>query len=102
MSEHSAPSAADVDQDRRGFLIFATAATGAVGAAFAAVPFIASWSPSERARAAGAPGEVDLSIPASGAHIRVIGGTDTQVVTPSLVEDATIVDGEAVSDPGGD
>lgn len=61
MSEHSAPSAADVDQDRRGFLIFATAATGAVGAAFAAVPFIASWSPSERARAAGAPVEVDLS-----------------------------------------
>ncbi len=47
--------------DRRGFLIFATVATGAVGAAFAAVPFIASWSPSERARAAGAPVEVDVS-----------------------------------------
>jgi ubiquinol-cytochrome c reductase iron-sulfur subunit len=61
MSDHSAPSAAEVDQDRRGFLIFATVATGAVGAAFAAVPFIASWSPSERARAAGAPVEVDVS-----------------------------------------
>jgi ubiquinol-cytochrome c reductase iron-sulfur subunit len=61
MSDHSAPSAAEVDQDRRGFLTFATVATGAVGAAFAAVPFIASWSPSERARAAGAPTEVDLS-----------------------------------------
>jgi ubiquinol-cytochrome c reductase iron-sulfur subunit len=60
MSDHSAP-AAEVDQDRRGFLTFATAATGAVGAAFAAVPFVASWSPSERARAAGAPVEVDIS-----------------------------------------
>jgi ubiquinol-cytochrome c reductase iron-sulfur subunit len=60
MSDHPAP-AAEVDQDRRGFLTFATVATGAVGAAFTAVPFIASWSPSERARAAGAPVEVDLS-----------------------------------------
>src|SRR5690606_17280347 len=51
----------EVDQDRRGFLTFATTATGVVGAAFAAVPFIASWAPSERARAAGAPVEVDLT-----------------------------------------
>jgi ubiquinol-cytochrome c reductase iron-sulfur subunit len=68
MSDHSgtasaAPGApgAEVDQDRRGFLTFATAATGAVGVAFVAVPFIASWAPSERARAAGAPVEVDLT-----------------------------------------
>lgn len=61
MSDHSAPADAEVDQDRRGFLTFATVATGAVGVAFAAVPFIASWSPSERTRAAGAPVEVDLS-----------------------------------------
>jgi ubiquinol-cytochrome c reductase iron-sulfur subunit len=60
MSDHSAP-AAEVDQDRRGFLTFATVATGGVGAVFTAVPFIASWSASERARAAGAPVEVDLS-----------------------------------------
>jgi ubiquinol-cytochrome c reductase iron-sulfur subunit len=50
-----------VDESRRGFLTFATAATGAVGVAFAAVPFIKSWSPSERARALGAPVEVDVS-----------------------------------------
>jgi ubiquinol-cytochrome c reductase iron-sulfur subunit len=61
MSDHPATNAAEVDQDRRGFLTFATTATGVVGAAFAAVPFIASWSPSERARAAGAPVEVDVS-----------------------------------------
>jgi ubiquinol-cytochrome c reductase iron-sulfur subunit len=61
MSDIAAPANAEVDQDRRGFLTFATTATGALGAAFVAVPFIASWNPSERARAAGAPVEVDLS-----------------------------------------
>ncbi len=49
------------DQSRRGFLTMATVATGALGAGFAAVPFIASWFPSERARAAGAPVEFDLT-----------------------------------------
>jgi ubiquinol-cytochrome c reductase iron-sulfur subunit len=61
MSDTPVPAAAEIDHDRRGFLTFATVATGAVGAAFAAVPFIASWAPSERARAAGAPVEVDLT-----------------------------------------
>jgi ubiquinol-cytochrome c reductase iron-sulfur subunit len=51
----------EVDLSRRKFLTRATIATGAVGAAFAAVPFIESWSPSERARAQGAPTTVDLS-----------------------------------------
>ncbi len=51
----------DVDSSRRKFLTTATAATGALGAAFALVPFIASWKPSERARALGAPTELDLS-----------------------------------------
>src|SRR5579863_8148160 len=50
-----------VDLSRRKFLTQATIATGAVGAAFVAVPFIESWSPSERARAQGAPVEVDIS-----------------------------------------
>jgi ubiquinol-cytochrome c reductase iron-sulfur subunit len=61
MSDHAAQPDAEIDQDRRGFLTMATVATGAVGAAFVAVPFVASWSPSERARAAGAPVEVDVS-----------------------------------------
>jgi ubiquinol-cytochrome c reductase iron-sulfur subunit len=34
---------------------------GAVGAAFTLVPFIASWKPSERVRALGAPAELDVS-----------------------------------------
>jgi ubiquinol-cytochrome c reductase iron-sulfur subunit len=50
-----------VDLSRRKFLTTATVATGAIGAAFAAVPFIASWSPSERAKALGAPAELDVS-----------------------------------------
>jgi len=50
-----------VDADRRKFLTAATSATAAVGVVFAASPFIASWQPSERARALGAPVTVDLS-----------------------------------------
>jgi ubiquinol-cytochrome c reductase iron-sulfur subunit len=50
-----------VDQSRRKFLTGATIVTGAVGAVFVAVPFVESWTPSERARAAGAPTELDIS-----------------------------------------
>jgi len=50
-----------VDADRRKFLTAATSATAAVGVVFAASPFVASWQPSERARAEGAPVKVDLS-----------------------------------------
>jgi len=51
----------EVDASRRKFLTAATAATGAVGAVFTLVPFISSWKPSERARALGAPAELDVS-----------------------------------------
>jgi ubiquinol-cytochrome c reductase iron-sulfur subunit len=51
----------EVDTSRRKFLTNATVATGVVGAAFGLVPFVASWTPSERARALGAPTEFDLS-----------------------------------------
>lgn len=55
----SVPSA--VDQQKRNFLIAATAGVGALGATAAAVPFVGSMLPSERAKAAGAPVEVDVS-----------------------------------------
>jgi hypothetical protein len=45
-----------VDHSRRRLLTAATAGIGAVGVVFAAVPFIASWEPSVRAKALGAPG----------------------------------------------
>lgn len=50
-----------VDQSKRRFLIAATAAMGGVATAAVAVPFVASMLPSERAKAAGAPVEVDIS-----------------------------------------
>ena len=50
-----------VDLSRRKFLTSATIVTGAVGAVFVAVPFVESWTPSERARALGAPTELDVS-----------------------------------------
>ena len=51
----------EFDTRRRVFLTAATATTGAVGALFVAYPFVASWMPSERARALGAPVTVDVS-----------------------------------------
>ena len=45
---------------RRRFLTATTAVVGAVGAGFAAVPFIKSWNPSERAKLAGAPVSQDV------------------------------------------
>jgi ubiquinol-cytochrome c reductase iron-sulfur subunit len=51
----------EVDDSRRNMLLGATTVLGAVGVAFTAVPFIASWMPSERARALGAPTVLDVS-----------------------------------------
>ncbi|MFN7184263.1 ubiquinol-cytochrome c reductase iron-sulfur subunit [Thermomonas haemolytica] len=51
----------EVNTGRRRFLTATTAVVGAVGAGFAAVPFIKSWSPSARARFAGAPVSQDIS-----------------------------------------
>lgn len=63
----SSPS--QVDQQKRNFLIAATAGVGALGAASVAVPFVGSMLPSERAKAAGAPVEVDVSKIQPGAMI---------------------------------
>ena len=61
----------EVDAGRRHFLTVATVATGAVGAAFVAVPFLASWKPSARAKAMGAPVEVDISKLEPGAMLKI-------------------------------
>ncbi|KAF1689495.1 ubiquinol-cytochrome c reductase iron-sulfur subunit [Pseudoxanthomonas taiwanensis] len=52
---------APVNTGRRRFLTATTAVVGAVGAGFAAVPFIKSWNPSARAKLAGAPVVADIS-----------------------------------------
>jgi ubiquinol-cytochrome c reductase iron-sulfur subunit len=49
-----------MDPAKRTWLI-ASSCVGAVGAGFAAVPFVRSFEPSERAKAAGAPVEVDIA-----------------------------------------
>ena len=61
----------EVNAGRRHFLTVATVATGAVGAVFVAVPFLASWKPSARAKALGAPVEVDISQLEPGAMLKV-------------------------------
>src|SRR5476649_941615 len=64
----------EVDHSRRRLLTAATVGTGAIGVAFAAVPFLASWQPSARAKALGAPVEVDASKLEAGQMLKVGGG----------------------------
>lgn len=61
-----------IDQSRRRFLTTAAVAGGAVGVAFAAVPFIASWEPSVRAKALGAPVAIDASKLEPGQMLKIV------------------------------
>jgi ubiquinol-cytochrome c reductase iron-sulfur subunit len=54
------PSSAALDRDRRTWLTIACGA-GAIGGVATAVPFVSTFTPSERAKAAGAPVRVDIS-----------------------------------------
>ena len=65
-------SNAPVNSGRRRFLTVATGVVGGVGVAGAAVPFIASWMPSKKAKAAGAPVEVNIGKMEPGQLIRVL------------------------------
>lgn len=51
----------NVNLQRRKILTGATGVVGALGATFLAVPFVSSWQPSEKAKAAGAPVNADIS-----------------------------------------
>lgn len=59
-----------VNNGRRRFLTAATSVVGGVGVVGVAVPFIGSWNPSARAKAAGAPVEVNISKLEEGQLIR--------------------------------
>lgn len=61
----------EVDRGRRKFLVAATASVGAAGGVAVAWPFLASMLPSARAKAAGAPVEVDISKIEPGAILAV-------------------------------
>jgi ubiquinol-cytochrome c reductase iron-sulfur subunit len=91
-----------VDLGRRRFLGAATGVTSAVGIAFAAVPFLASWKPSARAQALGAPVEVDISKLDDGALLRVEWrGKPVWVLkrTPEMIDRLSQAD-DMVRDPG--
>jgi ubiquinol-cytochrome c reductase iron-sulfur subunit len=60
-----------LDQGKRRFLVTATSVAGGVATGAVAVPFVASMLPSERAKAAGAPVEADISKLAPGEQMTV-------------------------------
>lgn len=89
-----------VDKTRRNFVV-ATSVVGGAASVGAAVPFVASMWPSERAKAAGAPVEVDISDIAPG-ELKVFEwrGQPVWVIkrTPAMLE--SIVKSDArLSDP---
>ncbi|EMP57492.1 ubiquinol-cytochrome c reductase iron-sulfur subunit [Marinobacter koreensis] len=91
----------DVSQGRRRFLIGATSVVGGVGVVGAAVPFVASWNPSAKAEAAGAPVTVNISKIEPGQQITVEWrGKPVWVVrrTPEMLENIKKMNDE-VKDP---
>lgn len=78
-----------VNNGRRRFLTVVTSGVGAVGGVFAATPFVLSMMPSERAKAAGAPVEIDISKLKPGQMVKEIWrGKPVWVVsrTPEMLE----------------
>lgn len=65
------PADGSVQSGKRRFLLGATSAVGAAGVVAWAIPFAASLLPSERAKAAGAPVEVDIGKLEPGQKINV-------------------------------
>ncbi|RUO34044.1 ubiquinol-cytochrome c reductase iron-sulfur subunit [Aliidiomarina soli] len=97
-------SNAPVDKGRRRFLTVATSVVGGAGALAAAVPFIASWSPSVRARLAGAPVEMKIDKIEPGQLVRTEWqGRPVWVIrrTPEMLESLSLTDDE-VRDPESD
>ena len=90
----------NVDCGRRRLLV-ATAAAGGVAGVATAVPFVASWMPSERAKAAGAPVEVDISKLGPGQMMTVEWrGKPVWIIrrTPEMLESLSKL-ADAVADP---
>ena len=69
-SVNGAPKSAPLDQDKRNWIV-ATAVVGGAGVATVVVPFVSTFQPSERAKAAGAAVEVDISAVKPGEKITV-------------------------------
>jgi len=65
-----APNGAPLDKDKRNWIV-ATCAVGGAGVAAVAVPFVSTFQPSEKAKAAGAAVEVDVSALKPGEKVTV-------------------------------
>jgi ubiquinol-cytochrome c reductase iron-sulfur subunit len=92
---------ASVDKGKRRFLIGATTVVGGIGTVAAAVPFAMSFWPSERAKAAGAPVEVDISKLEPGQKINIEWrGKVVWVInrTPAMLKDLPKLD-RLLADP---
>ena len=92
-----------VDQGKRTWLI-ATGCAGAAGGIATAVPFVSTFAPSERAKAAGAPVEVDISGIKPGEKLTVEWrGKPVWIVrrTPEQLEALKKIDGQ-LADPNSD
>ena len=90
-----------VNVGRRRVLVAATSVVGAAGAVGAAVPFVGSWFPSAKAKAAGAPVKVNVSKIEPGQQIVAEWrGKPVFIVrrTPEILANLTKVEG-AVADP---
>ena len=91
----------ELDTGKRRFLVAATTVAGGIAGAGAAVPFVASMLPSERAKAAGAPVEADIGSLAPGEMMRVEWrGKPVWIVrrTPEMLESVKAND-DKVADP---
>ena len=91
-----------VNKGRRRFLVGATSVVGAVGAVGVAVPFVASWQPSAKARAAGAPGQADISKLEPGQRMTVEWrGRPIWIInrTPEMIERTEALGADSLADP---
>ena len=98
---------AGTSQARRRFLTAATSLVGVAGTVGIAVPFMGSWNPSEKAKAAGAPVKADVSklepgqmvvVEWRGKPVYVLHRTDTQVADLPKLDDNLKDPGSAASD----
>jgi ubiquinol-cytochrome c reductase iron-sulfur subunit len=99
----STPTVADEPADgERRTAVIATCALGGAGAVAALVPFVSSFAPSERAKAAGAPVEVDLSTIAPGEMKTVEWrGKPVWILhrTPEMIEEVKKTAADRLADP---
>ena len=89
-----------VNRERRKFLTGVTTGVGVAGAAVAVVPFVSSMTPSARAKAAGAPIQIDISNLEAGKLLKAEWrGKPVWIVkrTPEMLE--TLKEVEQLADP---